>query len=161
MAASIYFKSGSLISALVRWTSGFCRFSLFQGNDLAFAALGLDFCPSRSAECMGRNDQFPGQIAGAKNLDQVGTAIGIGQAALAQCILVNARTFVELIERFQVHRQIARAVAFIIEPAFGNAPNQRHLAAFEPNSNRAARSRGLAFATASASLAVTAGFTLT
>jgi hypothetical protein len=51
-------------------------------------------------------------------------------------------------------------MASIVESALGNAPDQRHLAAFEADTNGAARPCRLAFAAAPAGLAVAAGFAL-
>jgi len=84
----------------------------------------------------------------------------ISQARLAHNIFVHPRAIVEPIEQLQIHWQIARGVARIVEAAFWDAANQRHLAAFEPDTNRAPRAGGLAFAAASAGLAVAAGLAL-
>ena len=48
----------------------------------------------------------------------------------------------------------------IIKTTLGYASDKRHLAAFEPDTNGTAGTGGLAFATASAGLAVAAGFAL-
>ena len=48
----------------------------------------------------------------------------------------------------------------VIEAAFGNATDKGHLATFEANPNRAARTGGLALAAAAAGFAMAAGFPL-
>jgi hypothetical protein len=49
----------------------------------------------------------------------------------------------------------------IIKTAFWNTADERHLAAFKTNADRTAGTRSLAFAAATGSFSVTAGFTLT
>ena len=56
-----------------------------------------------------------------------------------------------------MYRVVCRA---LLNPRFGNAADQRHLATFKPDPDGAARPSGLAFATATAGLAVAAGFAL-
>src|SRR5581483_11871541 len=94
----------------------------------------------------------------SENLDTVGTAIR--QANRAQRGFINPSAVVKLIERIQIYRDIARAVARVVKPALGNAPDQRHLTAFEPDANRTAGAGGLALAAASAGFAVAGGFAL-
>jgi hypothetical protein len=49
----------------------------------------------------------------------------------------------------------------VIEPALGDAADQGHLAAFEPDTDRATGASSLAFATATAGFAMSGGFALT
>jgi hypothetical protein len=51
-------------------------------------------------------------------------------------------------------------VAGVVETAFGNAPDQRHLAAPEAGADRTAGAGGLAFSAATAGLAMAAAFAL-
>jgi hypothetical protein len=48
----------------------------------------------------------------------------------------------------------------VVETTFRNPANQRHLAAFESNTNRTAGTGGLPFAAPAGCFAVPAGFTL-
>jgi hypothetical protein len=48
----------------------------------------------------------------------------------------------------------------VVETALGYAADERHLAAFKPNANGTAGTRGLALAAAAGSFAVTAAFAL-
>src|SRR5437762_13822306 len=107
---------------------------------------------------MRANSQFASQFAITQNFNP--TVATIGQAGRAQRLFIDARAFFETIKMFQIDRNVARGVPRIIKPTLGNAADQRHLPAFEADSNRAARARGLAFATAPAGFAVTAGFAL-
>src|SRR5436190_13201063 len=87
-------------------------------------------------------------------------APAIRQTPVTQRRFIHTRAVVERIERFDVHRDIIGRVTCVIETAFGNATDERHLAAFEPDADGAAGTRGLAFATAAAGLAMAAGFAL-
>src|ERR1041385_8458069 len=108
---------------------------------------------------MRTHDQLPGQLAVAQNLDPVRAAIR--EAFFLQTFCVHAFAVLERgIQRAEVHRQIRRAMTRVVEPALRNAADERHLAAFESDADRAAGTRGLAFATASAGLAVSAAFAL-
>ncbi len=84
----------------------------------------------------------------------------LARPALAQCRLVHPRAVVERVQRFEIHRHVAGGVAGVVETALGNAPDQRHLAAFEADADGTAGTGGLALAAATAGLAVTAGFAL-
>src|SRR5262249_61309801 len=59
-----------------------------------------------------------------------------------------------------VSRQIPAGVASVVEPTLGNSPNQWHLATLKPDADRTARPGGLAFAAATAGLAMAGGFAL-
>ena len=107
---------------------------------------------------MSADGQFPGQLSAAKNFDASRAAISETRA-LELCG-VNSRAIFETIEQLQVHRQITNGVTGVIEAAFGNAADERHLAAFEANPDRAAGAGGLALAAAPAGFAVAAGFAL-
>src|SRR5262245_11274677 len=107
---------------------------------------------------MGADGQFFGQVAAAKNLDAVEPAIG--QTAFAHQRLIDARLVFELVQRIEIDRMVSERVTCIIKSTFGNAPDQRHLAAFKPDADRTARTSRLAFATAAAGFSVAAGFTM-
>ena len=94
----------------------------------------------------------------AEDFDAIDPAIG--QAGAAQSLFVDPRAFIEAVEGLEVDRQITRFVPRIIEPALGDAPDQRHLTAFETNANGTARAGRLTFASAAAGFAVSAGFAL-
>jgi hypothetical protein len=51
-------------------------------------------------------------------------------------------------------------VTRVVEPALGDTADERHLAAFETDADRASRARGLAFATTAAGFTMAAGFAL-
>ena len=102
--------------------------------------------------------QFLGEVTVTQDFHPVSAAIR--QTGGAQSDFVDASTVIELIERFEVYREVMRAVADVIESPFRNTPDQRHLAAFKADTNRTAGSGGLAFATAAAGFAVTGGFAL-
>ena len=103
---------------------------------------------------MGAYGQFARQFTVTKNFDPIPAAIG--QPGATQRAFINARPVIETVERFEVHRQVTRAMARVVEPSFRDAANQRHLAAFKSNPNRAAGTRRLAFATPPAGFAVAA-----
>src|ERR1051326_6120496 len=109
---------------------------LFQANDFASAAFGLDLGASRGAESMSANGKFPGQLTSAEDFDTGSAAIGETCAVGSCCI--HAGAIIETIERLQVDWQITNGVASVIEAALGNAPDQRHLAAFEADGEGAA-----------------------
>ena len=84
----------------------------------------------------------------------------VGQADAAQGGLIHPGAVLEAVEGFQVDGQVAGAVLGVVEAAFGDAANERHLAAFKANADGTAGTGGLAFAAAPAGLAVAAGFAL-
>src|SRR5205823_12498424 len=84
----------------------------------------------------------------------------IGQPRAVESRLVHTRSIIKTIESLEVHRQIARRVAGIVETAFWNSADQWHLAPFETNADRTARAGSLALASSTAGFAVTAGFAL-
>ena len=102
--------------------------------------------------------QFFCQFTRAQYLDLVATAIG--QADRPQGRFVHPRTIVKGIQAFDVDGDIRGRVTGIVETALGDAADQRHLAAFKTDADGTAGAGRLAFATASAGFAVTAGFTL-
>lgn|ERR1051325_5212907 len=71
---------------------------------------------------------------------------------------VNGSAIVELVELFHVDDRIARGECNIIEAAFWDPPNQRHLSTFKTRPNPTAGSGGLAFPSAGAGFAVPTGF---
>ena len=122
------------------------------------AAFGFDLRLGRGAECMGANGQLSCQFTVAENLDASALCHWPGQRCAER--LIHARAVFELIQRFQIHRDVTRGMARVVETALGDAANERHLTTFETDADRAAGAGGLAFATATAGFAVTAGFTL-
>jgi hypothetical protein len=102
--------------------------------------------------------EFFGQLAVAENLDSIRGAIG--EADRPQRRFIHARAVVKLIEIANIHRDEPVRKTRIVESAFGNAPNERHLTAFKADADRTARTRRLALAAASAGFAVAAGFAL-
>src|SRR5207245_6771065 len=73
---------------------------------------------------------------------------------------IDARALVEPVQRLQIHRHVARGVTRIIETALGEAADERHLAAFEADADRAAGAGRLPLAAATGGFAVPAGFAL-
>src|SRR6185436_7392232 len=102
--------------------------------------------------------QLLGQLSAAEKLDSISASVG--QTGGSQKGLVHGRTRFELIQSAQIHGYITGLVHGVAETTFWNSPDQWHLTAFKTNANRAARSRGLAFPTTTAGLAVSTGFTL-
>ncbi len=84
----------------------------------------------------------------------------IRDAGITQRRFIDGGTVFEIVERFQVDRDVANRETLVVETALGNAANQRHLAAFKSDADRTAGAGGLAFSTATAGFAVAAGFTL-
>src|ERR1017187_6831899 len=130
----------------------------FAADDLARPAPGFDFGARRDAERAHAHHQLFGQFAFAENFHSAGAAVG--QAGRAQSRFIHAHAVVEPLQFADVHRDITRAKPRVVEPALGDAADERHLAAFKTDANRAAGTRRLALAAATARLAMTAGFTL-
>ena|ERR1051325_2536754 len=108
---------------------------------------------------MGADGELARQFAITENLDAAGRPIG--EARTAKGSFIDARAIIELIEVLQIDGNIAGSMAGVIETAFGNTPNERHLPALEADANGTARARCLAFTAAAAGLAMAAGFALT
>src|SRR4051812_42750563 len=85
----------------------------------------------------------------------------IRQSERTQGDFIDARAVFKTVQRVEIDHDVTRAVANVVETALGNAADQRHLAAFEPGTDRRTGARALAFAAATAGFAVTAGFTAT
>ena len=102
--------------------------------------------------------EFFGQFTVAEDFDSARGAIG--QADRAQRGFVHARSVVKLIQLADVHRYELFREARIVEPALGNAPDERHLATLKTNADGTARTCRLAFAATAAGFAVAAGFAL-
>ena len=130
----------------------------FRRDQFAGASFGFDFGFGGGTEGMGADSEFTGKFAVTKNFDPVGPAIC--KPGIAEDLFVHARAFVKAIQSFEVDGQITRGVAGVVEAALGNAANERHLPAFETNTDRTAGTRALALSTAAGSLTVTARFTL-
>jgi hypothetical protein len=129
-----------------------------NADHFASASFAFNLGFGGGAKSMGANRQFLGQVPVSEDFDAIGWPIG--QAGFTQGFDVDARSLVELIEGFQIDRDIAGGVAGIVKAAFGDAADQGHLAAFEADADRASRAGGLAFAAAPAGLAMSAGLTL-
>jgi hypothetical protein len=132
--------------------------SLFDGNQLTSATLGFNLRFGRGAEGVSHDGELPGQFASSKDLNQFDRAIG--QTGFSQILKVHPGSVIEPIERIEIDAHVASRVAGVIEAALWHAPDERHLAAFETYANRASRTSRLAFSTATAGLAMAAGFTL-
>src|ERR1051325_4733622 len=130
----------------------------FRPDYFARAAGGFNLLSGRSAEFVRRDRQLLFQLAIAEDLDQLHRAVG--QSRFANRLDINARSVVETVQRLQIDRNVSCRVPGIVEAALWNAANQRHLAAFEADTNRRARARCLSFAAAAGSFAVTAGLAL-
>jgi len=102
--------------------------------------------------------KFPGQFAVTENFDSIGGTVS--KTDSAQRCFIHARALLKLIQFADIDRDKLISKADIVESAFGNAPDERHLAAFEADANGTARTRRLAFAAAPAGFAMAAGFTL-
>lgn len=107
---------------------------------------------------MGGDREFFCQFTGAENFDAI--ARPVGEAGSTEGGFINARAFIEAVEIFEIDGQIPGAMTGVIEPALGDAADERHLAAFETNSDGAARASRLALATAAAGFAMAAGLAL-
>src|ERR1035437_243883 len=135
------------------------RGSGFAGDDFHRAALGLDFCLGRRTDRAGNDRKFFGQFAGAENFHAVRPAIG--QPNGTQGRFINARTIFKLVQVADIHGDTHNRETGIVETALGDAADERHLAAFKTDTNGTAGTCGLAFATATGSFTVPAGFALT
>src|SRR5713101_4398146 len=129
-----------------------------RADHFARAAFGLNFCPGRRAEGMRAEVQLFRQLAVAQNLDALPAAVR--QASPLQRFDIDARALVEPVQRLQIHRRVARGVTRIVETAFGEAADERHLTAFETDADRAAGAGRLPLAAATGGFAVAAGFAL-
>src|SRR5262249_13410126 len=136
-----------------------CGLDLFGTDDFAGSAFGLDLGSGRCAEGMCAHRQFFGDLAVSENFYSVTAAFR--QAPVAQRRFVHSGAVVECVEGLDIHRNVVRPVPRVVESAFGNAANERHLAAFETDADRAAGTGCLAFTPAAAGLAMAAGFALT
>src|ERR1035437_2890607 len=136
----------------------FCWLRALRDDYFAFPAFGFNFGFSRCAKGVSAHRELPGQFPCPKDLDACPTAVS--QPRALQGRFVHPRAILETIERLEVHRQVARGMSRIVEPALGNTPNQGHLAAFETDTNRTPRPGRLALAAAPPGFAVAAGFAL-
>ena len=84
----------------------------------------------------------------------------LARPTLRKARLVHPGAVLELVQVAEVDGDVSRAVAGVVEAALGDAADEGHLAAFETDADGAAGTGGLALATATAGLAVAAGFTL-
>src|SRR5205814_10392508 len=67
----------------------------------------------------------------------------------------------KFIEIAQVHDRVGRMKRGVVETAFWQTPNQRHLTTFESKANAAARARLLTFVAFAAGFSVTGAFATT
>ena len=88
------------------------------------------------------------QLAATENLDAGSPAVR--EPFAPQRGLVNTGPIVKTIQLLQVHREVTHGVPGVVKTPFRYAPNQRHLTAFETDSDRTTGARGLAFAPAPA-----------
>src|ERR1051326_1932520 len=108
---------------------------------------------------MRADGNLTGQFAIPEDFHAAGRTIR--EAGFADSGFIHAGTIFQLVEVFKIDRDITCRVTRIIESALWNTADEGHLPAFEADSDRTARARGLPFATATAGLAVAAGFALT
>ena len=76
------------------------------------------------------------------------------QSGLQQRGFIHRRAVREVIQIAEVHHCVLRPEYGIVEPALRNAPNERHLAALEAETNAAAAAGLLSFVTLAAGLPV-------
>jgi hypothetical protein len=108
---------------------------------------------------MSADREFSSQVAISQDFDFADRTIC--EARVPKRRFIDARTVIELVQVGQIDGHVIGRVAGVVEAALRDSANERHLTTFEPDTNRAARSGGLAFTTATAGFAVAAGFTLT
>ena len=105
------------------------------------------------------DSQFFAQIPMSEDFDAItGT---IGGTTFTQSLFVHLGTIIEAIQRLDIDGDIGRTKADVVKSAFGDAANQRHLAAFKAGADGTARTRALALAAATAGFTVTTAFTAT
>ena len=75
-----------------------------------------------------------------------------------QHFLVDHGAGLELVQVVEIDDRVMLLEGRVVEAALGQTPNQRHLAAFESESNAAAGARLLALVALAARLAVTGAF---
>jgi hypothetical protein len=136
----------------------FRRFGGFADDHFTRAAFGLDLGLGRGTECVRAHRELPGQFTLTENFDAIGAAIG--QTGGPQRGFIHTRAIVKLIQFADVHRDELLREPGVIEPALGDAPDERHLTALKTDADGTARTGRLALATAPAGLAVAAGFAL-
>src|SRR5438128_3302329 len=83
------------------------------------------------------------------------------QIRLTQQLFVYHRSGFKCIQVAEVHNRITLVKGRIVESALRQSSNQRHLTAFEPQSNAPTRERLLHFMTLAAGLSVSCTFTST
>ena len=87
-------------------------------------------------------------------------AAAFGGANGTQGGFVNTGTVLEFVQGGDIDTNIGCCVLVVVESAFGNTADEGHLATLETWADGRTRTGALAFATATAGLAVAAGFTL-
>ena len=103
---------------------------------------------------MSADGKLAREFAVTQDLDPANRSIR--KAGIAQGRFVYASTVFEPVQCLEIDRYVTDCMAGIVEPAFRNTANERHLTAFETDTDRTARASGLAFAAAAAGFAVTA-----
>src|SRR5437762_6583960 len=80
--------------------------------------------------------------------------ISADQFCRAQCFFVHDRSAFEIGQLRQIHNGIAFVESCVVKSALGQSPDQRHLPAFESETEASARSRLLTFVAFAAGFAV-------
>src|SRR6266446_2819516 len=107
---------------------------------------------------MRTDGQLASEFTIPKDFDSLDAAVS--EPGSTQSHFIYAGSIFKTVQRLEIDRQVRGGMTCIVEAPFRDTPYQRHLTAFEADTNRAAGARRLALATASARLAVTAGFAL-
>lgn len=137
---------------------GLLRWSGCHGDDFAGAAFGFNLGTSRGTKRVSSHGEFLLQVTLAEDLDS--SSATVGQTESFNSIRVHLCAIFELIQRIEVDREVTNRMPRVIEAALGNTANEGHLAAFKSNADGTARAGGLAFATAAARFAMSAGLAL-
>src|SRR5579862_1389716 len=112
----------------------------------------FDLLAGGSADFVRGDGKALGDFAVAENLDAVEASAN--EVLLAKTLFIHRGALVELGERAEIHQRVARLERGIVEAALGQAADEGHLAAFEPEADAAAGTGFLAFVSLAARLAV-------
>src|SRR5207244_12367212 len=99
------------------------------------------------------------QFSVTQNFDS--SNVAAHELPLAKQFFVHNRASLEFIQVAQINDRVGRMKSSVIETALRQTPNQRHLSAFEPETNAAARPRLVTFVAFAAGFSVTRAFAAT
>src|SRR5262249_38162358 len=116
----------------------------------------LDLLARSLTEFLGFDNQTLGQFTSSQDFHTVASAID--QPFVTQELLRNTRTGIEFFKIPDVNERKRSLERGVVETTLGQAPDQRHLAPFEPNSDAATRTRLLPLVPFAARLAVAGAF---